>query len=67
MSINEMMRLQGILPDDIKVAVSDVELGKQIGNAMSVNVVERLLPYVLRQQIYCMAKTIAIDGRMDQP
>ena len=48
MSIHEMMRLQGILPGDFEIVVSDIELGKQIGNAMSLNVVERLLPQVLR-------------------
>ena len=47
MNIREMMRLQGILPDDVNVVVSDIEMGKQIGNAMSANVMERLLPYVL--------------------
>ena len=38
----EMMRLQGMKPEKFKVAVSQAQLGKQIGNAMSVNVLERL-------------------------
>ena len=43
----EMMRLQGIDPNTFKVPVSDSEVGKQLGNAMSVNVVERLLQQLL--------------------
>merc|ERR1712079_149102 len=39
----EMMRLQGIEPENFKVVVSDTQLGKQIGNSMSVNVLERVL------------------------
>ena len=43
MNVNEMLRLQGICPAEFKVAVSDAHLGQQIGNAMSVNVIERIL------------------------
>jgi len=43
----EMMRLQGMNPKAFKVAVSDTQLGKQIGNAMSVNVLERLFARLL--------------------
>mmetsp|Transcript_54883 Transcript_54883/g.172195 ORF Transcript_54883/g.172195 Transcript_54883/m.172195 type:complete len:326 (-) Transcript_54883:67-1044(-) len=43
----EMMRLQGMNPNTFKVAVSDCQLGKQIGNAMSVNVLERLFVRLL--------------------
>merc|ERR1719331_1306626 len=39
---DEMMRLQGMRPDNFRIAVSDRQLGIQIGNAMSVNVLERL-------------------------
>jgi DNA (cytosine-5)-methyltransferase 1 len=39
---DEMMRLQGMRPDIFKKVVSDCNLGKQIGNSMSVNVLERL-------------------------
>mmetsp|Transcript_56204 Transcript_56204/g.174295 ORF Transcript_56204/g.174295 Transcript_56204/m.174295 type:complete len:372 (-) Transcript_56204:113-1228(-) len=39
---DEMLRLQGMNPATFKKAVSDTQLGKQIGNAMSVNVLERL-------------------------
>ena len=48
MSINEMFRLQGGSPANFKVAVSDSELGKLIGNAMSVNVIERVLLQALQ-------------------
>mmetsp|Transcript_58013 Transcript_58013/g.175372 ORF Transcript_58013/g.175372 Transcript_58013/m.175372 type:complete len:372 (-) Transcript_58013:35-1150(-) len=43
----EMMRLQGMRPESFQVAVSDAQLGKQIGNAMSVNVLERLFAQLL--------------------
>jgi len=43
MTIAEMLRLQGINPTDFRVAVSDTSIGQQIGNAMSVNVIERIL------------------------
>merc|ERR1719150_1636636 len=39
---DEMMRLQGMRPDKFKKTVSERQLGIQIGNAMSVNVLERL-------------------------
>jgi DNA (cytosine-5)-methyltransferase 1 len=43
----EMMRLQGMNPTTFKVAVSDCQLGQQLGNTMSVNVLERLLVRLL--------------------
>jgi len=43
MSKPEMMRLQGMNPTKFVVAVSKNELGRQIGNTMSVNVLERIL------------------------
>lgn len=43
----EMMRLQGMDPTRFTVAVTDSQLGKQLGNTMSVNVFERLLVRVL--------------------
>uniref|UniRef100_A0A6U6NTH1 DNA (cytosine-5-)-methyltransferase n=1 Tax=Zooxanthella nutricula TaxID=1333877 RepID=A0A6U6NTH1_9DINO len=45
----EMMRLQGMpTPSEgFKVAVTEVQLGKQIGNAMSCNVLERLFVSLL--------------------
>lgn len=43
----EMMRLQGMNPETFIVAVSEFQLGRQIGNAMSVNVLERLLARAL--------------------
>merc|ERR1719422_1557751 len=43
----EMMRMQGMHPESFKVAVSSAQLGKQIGNAMSANVLERLFARAL--------------------
>ena len=54
------MRLQGIKPSTFKVVVSDVALGNQIGNAMSVNVIERVLFSVL-QNTKLMPTTHAAD------
>ena len=45
----EMLRLQGVDPTTFRQTVSDRALGQQVGNAMSVNVVERLLYEVFRQ------------------
>ena len=42
-STNEMLRLQGMQPCRLSSSVSASELGKQIGNAMSVNVIQRVL------------------------
>ena len=47
-TIREMMRLQGIDPDKFKQVVSDKVMGQQIGNAMSVNVVEQILGSALQ-------------------
>ena len=41
------MRLQGMDPTEFIAVVSDSQLGKQLGNAMSVNVLERILARVL--------------------
>ena len=46
-NVTEMMRLQGINPKRIEVCVNDGVLGKQIGNAMSVNVIERIMGRLL--------------------
>ena len=43
----EMMKLQGMLPSKFKVVVSNVALGKQLGNTMSVHVIERVLAKLL--------------------
>ena len=48
MSIKEMMRLQGIDPDKFKQVVPDSVMGQHIGNAMSVNVIERILSRALK-------------------
>jgi len=47
MTTGEMMRLQGMNPDGFVQKVSDQQLGKQIGNAMSVNVLERIFVRLL--------------------
>mmetsp|Transcript_16932 Transcript_16932/g.53179 ORF Transcript_16932/g.53179 Transcript_16932/m.53179 type:complete len:95 (+) Transcript_16932:526-810(+) len=47
MTKREMMRLQGMCPESFKTAVSEAQLGRQIGNAMSVNVLERLFARAL--------------------
>ena len=47
-TIREMMRLQGIDPDKFKQVVPDNVMGQQLGNAMSVNVVERILANALK-------------------
>ena len=47
LNARERCRLQGINPDDFKQVVSDAQWRKQLGNAMSVNVVERLLARLL--------------------
>jgi len=44
---NEMFRLQGMDPMEFKVVVPDTVMGQQIGNAMCVNVIERVLIKVL--------------------
>merc|ERR1711920_1140528 len=43
----EMMRLQGMTPEDFKVVVSQAQWGKQIGNAMSCNILERIFVRLL--------------------
>jgi len=43
----EMMRLQGMDPTKFTVAVSNAQLGKQLGNTMSVCVLERLFTRLL--------------------
>ena len=53
MTIEEMARLQGIRPETFTKVVNDYELGQQLGNAMSVNVVERLL-----QQVFSATKIL---------
>jgi DNA (cytosine-5)-methyltransferase 1 len=49
MTKNEMLRCQGMPTpaEGFKVVVSDAQLGKQIGNAMSCNVLERLFVRLL--------------------
>ena len=47
LNVRERCRLQGMNPDDLKQVVSEAQWRKQLGNAMSVNVVERLLARLL--------------------
>jgi DNA (cytosine-5)-methyltransferase 1 len=46
LNLHEQMRIQGFDPKQLKQAVSTTQLRKQLGNAMSVNVVERLLSHM---------------------
>ena len=48
MTIEEMCRFQGFNPTKLKHCVSDTELGHMLGNAMSVNIIERILFRVIR-------------------
>ena len=47
LSKEEMFRLQGMDPTKFHVAVTETQLGQQIGNAMVVNVIERVLTKAL--------------------
>jgi len=49
MNKTEMLRLQGMITpsEGFRIAVSEAQLGKQIGNAMSCNVLERLFVRLL--------------------
>ena len=51
MTIIEMMKLQGIRPPTVEgwsAFLSDSAMGAALGNAMSVNVLERLVPKALK-------------------
>jgi DNA-cytosine methyltransferase len=47
MTLPEMLRLQGVSPKVNRTGISDRQMGCMIGNAMSVNVLERLLVRLL--------------------
>ena len=47
LSLRERCRLQGSNPDKVKVPVSDHQWRMQLGNSMSINVLERLLSRLL--------------------
>ena len=47
LNIRERCRLQGMNPDKLNQVVTDAQWCKQLGNAFSVNVVERLLARLL--------------------
>ena len=61
MTINEMFRLQGMDPTQFQVATSKSVLGQHIGNAMSVNVIERVLIRAIKA-----ARLIKIDSIPDR-
>ena len=42
-----MMRRQGMLPSEFNMVTSEAAIGKQLGNTMSVNVIERVLVSLL--------------------
>eukprot|EP00927_Polykrikos_kofoidii_P051003 TRINITY_DN4481_c0_g1_i2.p1 TRINITY_DN4481_c0_g1~~TRINITY_DN4481_c0_g1_i2.p1 ORF type:complete len:462 (+),score=82.27 TRINITY_DN4481_c0_g1_i2:36-1388(+) len=46
-TVHEMMRLQGMVPKNFKQVITDLQLGAQIGNSMSVNVLERIFVRLL--------------------
>ena len=48
-TIQEMLCFQGITPSSIRQSCSDNELGKMVGNSMSVNVIERVLFHLFTQ------------------
>ena len=47
LNLNEKMRLMGLVPDKLKLAVSESKFARQLGNSMASNVLERLLCRVL--------------------
>ena len=47
LNLNEKMRLMGLVPDKLKLAVSKSKFARQLGNSMASNVLERLLCRVL--------------------
>ena len=47
MTTDEMLKLQGFRPERIKKVVGKKDLGEQIGNAMSVNVIEAVMAQAL--------------------
>ena len=59
----EMLRLQGMDPSKFVIDVSSSKLGQQIGNAMSVNVVERILIAALKAANIVRGKKTAVKGR----
>lgn len=72
MNRDEMLRLQGFQPRQFRTVVSPSEVGKQCGNAMSVNVLERVLVNLLpaaglaitypRVQTGCYTRVLIHDG-----
>ena len=43
MNVREMMRLQGMNPEEFTLEVTERQLAQQLGNAMSLNVLERIM------------------------
>ena len=61
MTLEEMARLQGIRPNSFTKVVNDYELGQQLGNAMSVNVIDRILYQVF--QVTPLVKKLNLRDR----
>ena len=59
LNLPEKCRLQGMSPRRLKLVVSEAEFAKQLGNAMSVNVLERILAAALP----AAGLTAALDDR----
>ena len=61
----EMFRLQGINPNKFTQVVSDKEMGHQLGNAMSQNVVERILHQVLKSTSLSTVEPLVAQDRWE--
>ena len=48
MTLQEMLTLQGMVADDLHFTVSNAQVGRMLGNAMSVNVIERVNLHILK-------------------
>merc|ERR1719394_1927258 len=61
MNVGEMLRLQGMDRLSFKQVVTDRQMGAQIGNAMSQNVIERILCKLLPAAGLVAANTVPVD------
>ena len=48
LTLKEMMRLQGMNPENITIKGTPTQQGQQLGNAMSVNVIQRVIQSSLK-------------------
>ena len=70
MSVPEMLRLQGMSPALNCVGITERQMGCMIGNAMSVNVLERLLVRLLPGGLgerHLPSRPLGMTGRCDLP